>query len=342
MAECAAGKALDVAKFINEKAAAAPEFLKQVADGAVGVCSKGAAALDKVSGDAAEMISKNLNTLTSKGTDPLKYNEAFGKMFDVSSKCGNATAKASMSFGGCKLTTGADINGQAGNEISKHEALLKAEAWLGPKIETGVSADYLGGAGKFSLDNRFVAGLDAKAEGNVKWLKDGAVLDAKGKVNLVAGLHNTTTLQNNIKMGDMGLNQTAVLDLVAGAQAKANGTAYLGKNGVELQGGAEARVGLWADAKGASSVQYKGQNLFTAEGTAGAGLGLGAGAKGGFSMRADKVGFSAQVTLGPFKLGGGIYVNPVAVGQMAWDGAKNVANTVASGIKNFASNLKFW
>lgn len=345
-AAMAAEKALDVAKFVQEKAAEAPGFIEKLKTGAIGLFQKGQELADKYKGDAAETIAKNFEKLTGLRGDPAKYNKTFGEMFNVSAKEGNAAASASMSFGGYNIKTGADLQGEAGNEISKHQRLIKGEAWLGPKIDTHVEAGYLGGRGKMSLDNRFVAGLDAQFEGNAKWLTGGALVDAKGKVDVVAGVHNTTTFQNSLKLSEnYGVKQTAIVDVVAGAQAKANGTLYAGKNGVEVSGGAEARVGLWADAKGSTAMQYKGQNLFTAEGSAGAGLGVGAGVKGGVAFRADKVGFNASVTLGPVKLGGGIYVNPVAMTEMAIDKGKQAVGAVtdtAKKVGNFLNPANHW
>ncbi len=335
----AAERALDIGKFISGKAAEIPGFAEKLKSGALDLWKKGNEAADKLKFDAAKTISENFDKLTSLRGNPIKFNETFGNMF--SAKSADGKASASMSMAGFNLTGGPDDLGQANNEISKHQVLLKGEAWLGPRIDAKVAGSYLNGKGQISLENRLVAGLDGQVEGNAKWLTGGALIDAKAKASVTAGIHNTTTFKNKIDLGGgYASNTTAVVDAMAGAQAKANGTLYMGKNGLEVKGGAEARVGLWADASGSTSMQYKGQNLFTAEGSAGAGLGVGAGAKGGVSFRADKVGFSAQVTLGPVKLGGGIYVNPVAMTEMAVDKGKQALTAVGNGLNKVGDGAK--
>jgi len=80
--------------------------------------------------------------------------------------------------------------------------------------------------------------------------------------------------------------------------------------------GGEVRVGAWAEAKGSLTRKYKGQDLFVLKGTAGAGWGVGIGGGEHFSFRLDRLGFDGKGTLGPFKLGGGVYVNPKAVAEL--------------------------
>jgi hypothetical protein len=262
-------------------------------------------------------------------------------MFNAKAEGGGFTATSQGTLAGAKLFGEADYRGMAGNEASQNQMLLKGEAWAGPRIDSKVEGTYLNGAGKLTASNTTGLGVMAHGEGNAKWMTGDAVVDAKAKVNVVAGAYSTTTVKNTMDLGGgFGSSQTAVIDGMAGAQARANGTLYAGKNGLEASGGAEARVGAWVDAKGSASTQYKGQNLFTAEGSAGAGLGVGAGVKGGAAFRTDKVGFSAQVTLGPVKLGGGLYVNPVAMTQLAVDKSKLVVNAVGNGLNKAADGAK--
>lgn len=319
------------------------QSLTQAGDGAEGVYAEGGSLAEGYKGDAEKTMSDQIDTLSGLRADPAAFEKTYGEMFNVKGTSGDTTASASMSLAGASLFTGADDRGKAGNDISQNSLLLKGDAYVGARIDASVESSYLGGAGKFSAENQTTLGLSAQGEGNAKWMTGDAVLDAKARAEVTAGITSSTTVKNEINLGGgMSNNTTAVVDAVAGAQATADGKLYAGKNGLEASGSAEARVGAWVDGKATTGVQYKGENVFSATGTAGAGLGVGAGVSGGAAFRTDKVGFNAQVTLGPVKLGGGVYVNPVAMGQMAVDKGSQAIAAVGNGAKaigNGARNL---
>lgn len=315
--------------------------LTEAGDGVGGITAAGSGSVDGYSGGAAEAISGQLDPLSGMRSDPAGFERTYGEVFSAGSTDGTTTTSATMTLAGGRLSTGDDLRGMATNDISHNSLMLQGEAWAGPRIEAGVESTYLGGAGQVSVNNTLTAGGVVSGEGNASWLTDTALVDASGNVSATVGVLNTTTVRNDIDLGGgFGTNQTAVLEVGAGAQARANGTLYAGQNGLEVSGGATARVGAWADASGSTSAQYRGQNLFTAEGSAGAGLGLGAGAEGGVAFRSDRVGFSAQVTVGPVTLGGGVYVNPVAMGQVAVDYGGRAVDAVGRGVSAVGSGIR--
>lgn len=260
------------------------------------------------------------------------------KDFSTDSQSG----KVAASLGGAYVKTTKDLEGQAKNDISVHEKLFDASAWLGPKV----SADY---KGKFFNDQVTLTaktennlGLLLKANGNLKYLKDGALIDAKGKIEAVAGAKtvNDVGLTTNIG-GGLGAGTALHVEAMAGADARANGTLYAGKNGIELKGKAEAKCGAWVEGNVNSSVKYKGQDLFGFGAGGGAGLGVGAGVEGGFSFRTNKVGFQdVGFTLGPIKVKGSFYVNPVAISELATDKVKEAVQFVEKKVDSVKDNLK--
>ncbi len=302
---------------------------KGLADKAKGFLARANMTKDGVTA-AIYDTSKKVSGLSKIVDNPVAFDKKMKEVFKNSSETANSKTSSSLSFGGVKFEGMADIYGRANDDINKNQAVFRGEAYLGPKLESKATLDYLDGRGKLEASTRNVLGLDAVGEGNIRWMKDGDVVSAKGNAHVVAGFHSENKVRNQIQLSENFANDSsAVLDVVAGADAKAKGTAYHGENGIELGASAEARVGIWADAAGSTSMDYKGESLFSAKGNAGAGLGLGAGAGAGASFRLDRLGFEGKVTLGPFKLGGGVYVNPKAIGQLAYDKGGQAVSYVA-------------
>ncbi len=306
-----AKKALDAGK---EKAADFADFLKSAA-------AKSGKSVDLTKDILADGILKN-------GKNSIVLASA---MKEFKSGDGSQSFKNMFGMGGASWERTGDIEGHAKGAISAHESLTKFDAYLGPRYKAEYNGKFFGDnvAVKASTDNTL--GAWARGEGNAKWMKDGAVLDAKGKVEIGAGFKSENEAQITTKLGGgYGTKTSARAEVMAGAQARANGTAYLGKNGIELSGKAEARCGAWVEGNVNHAVQYKGQDLFGVGAGGGVGAGVGAGVQGGFSFKANKVGFqNVGFTLGPVKVNATFYVNPVGMAEMAVDKGKEVVHNIA-------------
>ena len=296
------------------KAAEFTDFLKSTA-------ASSAKGVDLTKDKLAEGILKN-------GKNAIVLASA---MKEFKSGDGSQSFKNMFSMGGASFEHVGDIGGHAKGDISVHESLTKFDAYLGPRYKAEYNGKFFGDNMSVTAKTDNTLGAWARGEGNAKWMKDGAVLDAKGKVEVGAGFKSENEAQITTKLGGgYGTKTSARAEVMAGAQARANGTAYLGKNGIELSGKAEARCGAWVEGNVNHAVQYKGQDLFGVGAGGGVGAGVGAGVQGGFSFKANKIGFqNVGFTLGPVKVNATFYVNPVGMAEMAVDKGKEIAKNVA-------------
>ncbi|HNY11208.1 MAG TPA: hypothetical protein PKK26_06415 [Candidatus Wallbacteria bacterium] len=306
-----AQKALDAGK---EKAADFAGLLKSAA-------ATSAKSVDLTKDVLAEGILKN-------GKNSIVLASA---MKEFKSADGSQSFKNMFGMGGVSYEKTGDIEGHAKNAISAHESLTKFDAYLGPRYKAEYNGKFFGDNVAVTASTDNTLGAWARGSGNVKWMKDGAILDAKGKAEVGVGFKSENEAQITTKLGgDYGTKTSARAEVMAGAQARANGTAYVGKNGIELSGKAEARCGAWVEGNVNHAVQYKGQDLFGVGAGGGVGAGVGAGVQGGFSFKANKIGFqNLGFTLGPIKVNATFYVNPVGLAEMAVDKGKEAVKAVA-------------
>lgn len=302
---------------------------------------------------AGEAVSKNdflqktaaysnkLSEMVSAKADAVQFNKQYGELFNNKVDANGVKGSSMMSFAGLDISTKDNVHDRANAIPGATNLTTKVDGHLGLKLDASISKT--GENYSVSAATRNVVGLSAYGEGSLKWMEGGTLASASGNAQVAAGVVSSNELSGKVNLSEnFGAKADVQINGLAGADASVKGNAYIGRNGIELKGGAEARAGLWADAAGSTGVQYKGQNLFTASGTAGAGLGVGAGVKGGAAFRLDKVGFDASVTLGPVKLGGGIYVNPQAVAQLGFDKGKQAVNAVGNGLKSAGGWVKSW
>jgi len=219
--------------------------------------------------------------------------------------------------------------------------ILEGNFYMGPRFSNETTMNYLGGKGKLEFKSDTTLGLDSMAEGKMKFMAGGAIVNGAGHADVVAGFCSVNKLKNNIDLGNGVSNKTvSMVEAIAGGNARANGKVYVGGNGIELGYGAKARVGAWIEGKVTNSLKVDGKELFVAKGSAGAGLGVGIGAEGKFAFRIDRVGFDGEVTLGPFTLGGGTYVNPKAVAELAFDRGGKAVRYVKAKSRKLVDNAK--
>ncbi len=251
-------------------------------------------------------------------------------LLELKSADESKSLSTSFSMGGVKWDTKKDIKGHAEGDISAHELLLSADAHLGPRFSAEGNAEFFGGNLKMSGSTDNTLGAWARGTGNAKFMKDGALIDAKAEAMVGVGFKSENEGQIVTQIGGgYGTKTSGRVDVLAGAEASAEGKAYAGKNGIELSGKAEARCGAWVEGSANHAVQYKGNDLFGVGVGGGVGAGLGAGVEGGFSFKANKVGFKdVGFTLGPVKVKGTFYVNPVGMAEMAIDKGKEAVQKV--------------
>lgn len=338
-----------VVERLKKQAQAAVDFGKETASD-FGKITKD---VDKTlfNGKGGQIAKDVLAPLITKDKNSVQIAQLLNKEFKSDSKLASQKGSAKFGFGGISTTTDEDIEGHANRDISDHHEMAAIDAYLGPRFSADYNGKFFGGKVGLTANTTNTLGAWAAAKGDVKWMKDGAVLDAKGEVKVGVGAktENNVQLTTNIG-GGMGTKTSAHVEATAGAEASAKGTAYLGKNGIELSGKAEAKCGAWVEGSANHAVQYKGQDLFGVGVGGGAGLGVGAGVEGGFSFKANRVGFQdVGFTLGPIKVKGSFYVNPVGLAELAVDKGKqavkavgNVAEKAVDKGKELLGKLKFW
>ena len=259
----------------------------------------------------------------NKGKNSIQLASA---LVNLKSSDNDQSIKAESSLASLKWTTTKDIQGHAQGDISVHEQLLKVDASVGPRFNAEYNGKFFDDSVKVTASTDNTLGAWANATGNVKMMKDGAVIDAKGEAKVGVGFksENKGEVVTDIA-GGVGTKTSGKLDVMAGAEASAKGTAYAGKNGIELSGKLGARCGAWVDGSVNHAVQYKGNDLFGVGAGGGVGAGLGAGVEGGFSFKANKIGIQdVGFTLGPVKVKATFYVNPVGIAEAAIDKGKEV------------------
>lgn len=292
-------------------------------------------AVMKTASKGLDLAKDQIGPLIDKDKNSIQLASVLG---ELKSADGSKSLSSSFSMGGFAWDTKKDIKGHAKGDISAHELLLSADAHLGPRFKAEGNAEFFGGklAMTGSTDNTL--GVWARGDGNAKFMKDGALIDAKGSVAVGAGFKSENEGQITTQLGGgYGTKTSGTVDILVGAEASAEGKAYAGKNGIELSGKAEARCGAWVEGSANHAVQYKGNDLFGVGVGGGVGAGLGAGVEGGFSFKANKIGFKdVGFTLGPVKVKGTFYVNPVGMAEMAIDKGKEAINAV----KNVAGDLQ--
>jgi hypothetical protein len=340
-------KGMDFTKFVADKgssvlgtlkAGATKIFVdgKEAAQGAIAASVQGAQA-------AMRTINKEISNpvaFQKSIADKLKFNTTA----DVASVAGfNVTRDG---YASANLLTGSNISGGAMDEgPKKNQESIILDAHLG--LRGDISGKIEGDNYSVTANARAVAGLSGYGEGSLKWMKDGTLVQASARAEAVAGLHGIAQASANAQLSEnFGAKGDVYGSVMVGAGARAKGKVYAGDMGVEIGGNAEARVGAWVDGEAKTSLTYQGESLFSAKGSAGAGLGVGAGIGGGASLRLDKIGFEGSITLGPVKLGGGVYVNPKAVAHLAFDKGKeaaqavgNVANKVGDAVSDRAQKI---
>lgn len=307
-------------KIVHPALARIQQQAEKAKEGAKKIATDFSAAL-KGAAKGFDLAKDSLGPLIDKGKNSFQIASALG---EFKSPNGAANLLTSFSMGGVQWDTKNDIKGRAKGDISSHELLGSVDAHLGPRFKAEGSAEFFDGALSMSGSTDTVIGGWARADGNLKFMKNGALLDAKASANVGVGAKSVNEGEIVTQVGGgVGTRTSGSLEGMAGAEAGAEGTAYLGKNGIELSGKAEARCGAWVDGSASHAVQYKGTDLFGVGVGGGIGAGLGAGVEGGFAFKANKIGFQdVGFTLGPIKVKGSFYVNPVGMAEMAIDKGK--------------------
>ncbi len=295
---------------IQEQAEKAKEGAKKIATD-FGAALKGAA-------KGFDLAADKLGPIIDKGKNSFQIASALG---EFKSPGGAASLDTSFSMGGVSWDTKNNIKGRAEGDISSAELLGSVDAHIGPRFKAEGNAEFFNGALAMTGSTDTVVGGWARGDGNLKFMKDGALLDAQASANVGVGVKSVNEGEITTQVGGgYGTRTSGSLEAMAGAEAGAEGTAYLGKNGIELSGKAEARCGAWVDGSASHAIQYKGNDLIGVGVGGGVGAGLGAGVEGGFAFQANKVGFQdVGFTLGPIKVNGTFYVNPVGMAEMAID-----------------------
>lgn len=311
-------------KLVNPVIARIQEEAKKVQEGAKKIATDFSEAVKTVSEGAAkgfDFAKDKLSPLIEQGKNSYEIASIAG---EYKSPDGSTELASSFSMGGVSWDTKNDIKGRAEGDISSHELLGSVDAHLGPRFKAEGSAEFFDGALSMTGSTDTVAGAWARGDGNLKFMKDGALLDAQASVNAGVGVKSVNEGEIVTQVGGgLGTRTSGSLEGMAGAEASAEGTAYLGKNGIELSGKAEARCGAWVDGSVSHAVQYKGNDLVGVGLGGGVGAGLGVGVEGGFSFQANKIGFQdVGFTLGPIEVNGTFYVNPVGMAEMAIDKGK--------------------
>lgn len=315
-------------KILHPVIARIQEDAQKLHEGAKKVMTDFSAAV-KTASKGLDLAKDQIGPLIDKSKNSIQIASAMG---DFKNSDGSASLATSFSMGGLTWDTKKDIKGHAKGDISAHELLLSADAHLGPRFKAEGNAELFGGKVAMTGSTDNILGAWAQGEGNAKFMKDGALIDAKASAAVGAGFKSSNEGQITTQIGGgYGTKTSGTLDVLAGAEASAEGKAYAGKNGIELSGKAEARCGAWVEGSANHAVQYKGSDLFGVGVGGGVGAGLGAGVEGGFSFKANKIGFKdVGFTLGPVKVKGTFYVNPVGMAEMAVDKGKEAAKAISN------------
>jgi len=208
-----------------------------------------------------------------------------------------------------------DALGTARGEISTHKKLDGMDAYSGLRYTR--TAKTAGKNKKTKIQDTSTFGVWSEGTFGALAFEKGAILDVKSNDNSIgSGLKHTRLEQYE---SEHILSATKA-DGVVGAEARAEGNYYVGKNGIELGGSAAAKVGAWVESD--SGITFKaGNNRNVASVVSGVSVGasLGAGAEGNVSLRNDRVGLEVGVDVGFVKLKLGGYVNPIGIFEAVKD-----------------------